>query len=66
MTSTILLQNATILIPSGQSNDYVVPLRGHSLLIKNNKIAKIAPQINAPVLPDRGDGLHGKVGIARF
>jgi hypothetical protein len=66
MTSTMPLQNDTILVPSGQSNDYVVPLRGHSLLIKNKKIAKIAPQINVPVLPDRGDGLHGKVGIVRL
>ena len=40
--STILLQNATILVPSG---DDVVPLRNHSLLIEGNKIAQIAPQI---------------------
>ncbi|KAJ5459684.1 uncharacterized protein N7458_001236 [Penicillium daleae] len=41
----ILLQNATILVPSGKADDYVVPLRQHSLLIEDNKIVQIAPQI---------------------
>lgn len=48
MTSRILLQNATILVPSGEPNDYVKPLRGHSLLIEGNKISKIAASINPP------------------
>ncbi|PYH92904.1 composite domain of metallo-dependent hydrolase [Aspergillus ellipticus CBS 707.79] len=39
---SILLHNATILVPSG---DDVVPLRGHDLLIEGNSIAQIAPQI---------------------
>jgi cytosine/adenosine deaminase-related metal-dependent hydrolase len=44
----ILLQNATILVPSGKADDYVVPLRHESLLIEDNKIAQIAPQIVSP------------------
>lgn len=44
----ILLHNATILVPSGKTADYVVPLRRHSLLIKDNEIAQIAPQITPP------------------
>lgn len=44
----ILLQNATILIPSDKTDDYVVPLRQHSLLIEGNKIAQIAAQIAPP------------------
>ncbi|KAF9893182.1 hypothetical protein FE257_011605 [Aspergillus nanangensis] len=48
MASSILLQNATILVPSGNPNDYVIPLRGHSLLIEGDKITKIAPQISPP------------------
>ncbi|CRG90207.1 5-methylthioadenosine/S-adenosylhomocysteinedeaminase [Talaromyces islandicus] len=46
MPSRILLQNATILVPSGEPNDYVVPLQGHSLLIEDNKISQISPQIS--------------------
>ncbi|KAJ5114911.1 Metallo-dependent hydrolase [Penicillium alfredii] len=45
MPTSILLQNATILVPSGDANDYVVPLREHSLLIEDNKITNIAPRI---------------------
>jgi cytosine/adenosine deaminase-related metal-dependent hydrolase len=47
--SRILLQNATILVPSGEANDHVIPLRNHSLLIENNKIAQISPHITPPV-----------------
>ncbi|KAJ5161211.1 Metallo-dependent hydrolase [Penicillium capsulatum] len=42
----ILLRNATILVPSGEANDSVVPLREHSLLIEDDKIARIAPSIS--------------------
>ncbi|GKZ37302.1 hypothetical protein AbraIFM66950_008788 [Aspergillus brasiliensis] len=45
MPSTILLQNATILVPSG---DDVTPLRKHCLLIEGNKIAQISPHIAPP------------------
>jgi cytosine/adenosine deaminase-related metal-dependent hydrolase len=48
MSSKILLQNATILVPSHEPNDYVVPLRGHSLLITDNKISQIEPNIVPP------------------
>lgn len=48
MASSILLTNATILVPSGEENDYVVALRHHSLLIEGNKIAQIAPEIAPP------------------
>ncbi|KAJ5761577.1 hypothetical protein N7533_003616 [Penicillium manginii] len=48
MTRHILLQNATILIPSGEKNDQVLPLRGHSLLISDTKISQIAPRIVPP------------------
>ncbi|PWY70908.1 composite domain of metallo-dependent hydrolase [Aspergillus heteromorphus CBS 117.55] len=41
------LQNATILVPSGDGDD-VVPLRHHALLIVGNTIAQIAPQITPP------------------
>ena len=46
--STILLQNATILVPSGNLDDSVVALCQHSLLIQENKIAQISPQISPP------------------
>lgn len=46
MPSRILLQNATILVPSGEPDDYVVPLREHSLLIEDNKISQISPYIS--------------------
>ncbi|KAG2417508.1 hypothetical protein HFD88_008727 [Aspergillus terreus] len=45
MSSSILLTNATILVPSGEGSDYVRPLRQHSLLIEGNKISEIAPEI---------------------
>ena len=46
--TTTLLKNATILVPSGQPNDYVVPLRDHDLLIEDKKIKQIAPGIPPP------------------
>lgn len=48
MPSHILLQNATILVPSGQSNDHVKPLKGHSLLIEDKRIAEISKTIKPP------------------
>lgn len=48
MPSHILLQNATILVPSHEPNDYVVPLRGHSLLITDDKIVQIEQDITPP------------------
>lgn len=48
MSSKILLQNATILVPSGEPNDYVKPLRGHSLLIDGKTISQIATTIEPP------------------
>lgn len=48
MSTSILLQNATILVPSGDATDRVVPLRAHSLLIEGNRIARIAPRIDPP------------------
>jgi len=48
MSPHILLQNATILVPSGEKNDHVVPLRGHSLLIEDSKISKVSPNITPP------------------
>jgi cytosine/adenosine deaminase-related metal-dependent hydrolase len=48
MPSHILLQNATILVPSREPKEYVVPLRSHSLLITDNKILQIEPDISPP------------------
>lgn len=45
MSSQILLQNGTILVPSGDPDDYVLPLPGHSLLIEDNKISQISRDI---------------------
>ncbi|KAG9501896.1 hypothetical protein J7337_007597 [Fusarium musae] len=43
---SILLQNATILVPKGPGDDHVIPLKNHSLLIEGNRIARIAPHID--------------------
>ncbi|CAG8890496.1 unnamed protein product [Penicillium egyptiacum] len=48
MASSILLTNATLLVPSGEANDYVVALRHHSLLIEGNKIVRISSEIAPP------------------
>ncbi|CVK85967.1 related to cytosine deaminase and related metal-dependent hydrolases [Fusarium mangiferae] len=45
---SILLQNATLLVPKGPGDDHVIPLKNHSLLIEGNKIARIAPHIYPP------------------
>ncbi|KAM0249498.1 hypothetical protein ACHAQJ_009046 [Trichoderma viride] len=46
--TSILLRNATILMPGPAGNKPVKALRGHSLLIEGNKIARIAAHIDAP------------------
>ncbi|KAL4782569.1 Metallo-dependent hydrolase [Aspergillus varians] len=48
MASSILLKNATILVPSGDENHYVVALRHHSLLIEGNTISRISSEIAPP------------------
>ncbi|KAL7901625.1 hypothetical protein HDV63DRAFT_404819 [Trichoderma sp. SZMC 28014] len=45
---SILLRNATILVPGPADGKPIVPLRSHSLLIEGNKIARIANHIDAP------------------
>ncbi|KAM0453461.1 hypothetical protein ACHAPV_006243 [Trichoderma viride] len=45
---SILLRNATILVPGPAGGKPIVPLRSHSLLIEGNKIACIATHIDAP------------------
>jgi cytosine/adenosine deaminase-related metal-dependent hydrolase len=50
MTSThsILLQNATLLVPESLGGDRIVPIRNHSLLIEGNIIVRIAAKIDPP------------------
>ena len=48
MPSSILLKNATILVPTSDQVDDVVALRHHSLLIEGNKMAQIASEITLP------------------
>ncbi|KAJ5725580.1 uncharacterized protein N7483_006937 [Penicillium malachiteum] len=48
MASSILLTNATILVPSGDTSDHVVALRRHSLLIEGNRISRILRDIPPP------------------
>ncbi|PLB37696.1 Metallo-dependent hydrolase [Aspergillus candidus] len=60
MESTIL-QNATILVPSGNPDDSVVALRQHSLLIEGNKIAQISPHISPPSEQTRVIDCTGKI-----
>ncbi|KAF4341957.1 5-methylthioadenosine s-adenosylhomocysteine deaminase [Fusarium beomiforme] len=45
---SILLLNATLLVPKGPEDDHVVPLKNHSLLIEGNRIARIASHIDPP------------------
>jgi cytosine/adenosine deaminase-related metal-dependent hydrolase len=45
---SILLRNATILVPGPAGSKPIVPLRSHSLLIEGNKIARIAAHIDTP------------------
>ncbi|KAL7758590.1 hypothetical protein ACKLNR_011017 [Fusarium oxysporum f. sp. zingiberi] len=45
---SVLLRNATLLVPKGPGYDHVIPLKNHSLLIEGNKIARIAPRIDPP------------------
>jgi cytosine/adenosine deaminase-related metal-dependent hydrolase len=48
MSSSILLKNATILVPSGNGDDTVAPLKCYSLLIEDNKITQISADIVPP------------------
>ncbi|OJJ95070.1 hypothetical protein ASPACDRAFT_48176 [Aspergillus aculeatus ATCC 16872] len=59
--SSILLQNATILVPSGDKNDYVVPRHNHSLLIEGSRISQIAPQIAPPAESTQVIDCTGKI-----
>ncbi|KAF4444152.1 hypothetical protein F53441_11210 [Fusarium austroafricanum] len=43
---SILLKNATLLVPRAPGDDYIVPIKNHSLLIEGNKIARIASHID--------------------
>ncbi|KAF5668338.1 5-methylthioadenosine s-adenosylhomocysteine deaminase [Fusarium circinatum] len=45
---SILLKNATLLVPEVPGDDHVIPLKNHSLLIESNRIARIAPRIDPP------------------
>lgn len=45
---SILLRNATILVPSTIEGKPIAALRSHSLLVEGNKIVRIAPHIDAP------------------
>ncbi|KAF3073627.1 5-methylthioadenosine/S-adenosylhomocysteine deaminase [Trichoderma lentiforme] len=45
---SILLRNATILVPSTKESKPVESLRNHSLLVEGNKIVRIATHIDAP------------------
>ncbi|KAL7795965.1 hypothetical protein V8C37DRAFT_372667 [Trichoderma ceciliae] len=45
---SLLLCNATILVPGTTGNKPVTPLRGHSLLVEGNNIVCIAAHIDAP------------------
>ncbi|KAM0197239.1 hypothetical protein ACHAPA_004141 [Fusarium lateritium] len=45
---SILLQNATLLVPESRGSDRIVPVKNHSLLIEGNKIVRIAAEIDPP------------------
>jgi cytosine/adenosine deaminase-related metal-dependent hydrolase len=45
---SILLQNATLLVPESHGGDHIVPIKNHSLLIEGNKIVRIAAKIDPP------------------
>ncbi|KAM0227943.1 hypothetical protein ACHAP5_012078 [Fusarium lateritium] len=45
---SILLQNATLLVPESHGSDRIVPVKNHSLLIERNKIVRIAAKIDPP------------------
>ncbi|KAF5547610.1 5-methylthioadenosine s-adenosylhomocysteine deaminase [Fusarium phyllophilum] len=45
---SILLQNATLIVPKGHGDDHVIPLKNHALLIEGNRIARIASHIDPP------------------
>lgn len=45
---SILLHNATLLVPESRGGDQIVPIKNHSLLIEGNKIVRIATNIDLP------------------
>ncbi|OJD19466.1 hypothetical protein AJ78_00534 [Emergomyces pasteurianus Ep9510] len=53
MPSSILLKNATIIVPSSRTGNDAVPLKEHSLLVEGNIITRIAPY--ADVQPPSAD-----------
>ncbi|KAL4895154.1 hypothetical protein BDV59DRAFT_192088 [Aspergillus ambiguus] len=61
MPSSILLKNATILVPASEQADDVVALRHHSLLIEDNKIAQIASEITPPLSETKVLDCTGKI-----
>ncbi|OAX79155.1 hypothetical protein ACJ72_06528 [Emergomyces africanus] len=63
MSSSILLKNATIIVPSSRTSNDAVPLRGHSLLIEGNVITRIAPyaDVQAPSADTEIIDCRGKI-----
>ncbi|KLJ07998.1 hypothetical protein EMPG_16540 [Blastomyces silverae] len=63
MPSSILLQNATIIVPSSRASTDAVPLNGHSLLIEDNIITRIAPHadVQAPSADTEVIDCRGKI-----
>ena len=59
--SSILLQNATILVPKAKLDDSVVALKNHSLLIEGNKIARIGPHLDPPSVSTKVIDCTGKI-----
>ncbi|EEH06791.1 5-methylthioadenosine/S-adenosylhomocysteine deaminase n1 [Histoplasma capsulatum G186AR] len=63
MPSPILLQNATVIVPSSRAGDDAVPLREHSILIEGNTITRIAPHadVRAPSADTEIIDCRGKI-----
>ncbi|EDN03143.1 conserved hypothetical protein [Histoplasma mississippiense (nom. inval.)] len=63
MPSSILLQNATVIVPSSRAGDDAVSLREHSLLIEGNTITRIAPHadVRAPSADTEIIDCRGKI-----
>ena len=63
---SILLRNATILVPGTTESKPVAALRNHSLLVEGNKIVHIAAHIEAPSDKTQVIDCTGNVMIDRF
>ncbi|PGH06996.1 hypothetical protein GX51_02035 [Blastomyces parvus] len=63
MPSSILLQNATVIVPSSRASTDAVPLKGHSVLIEGNIITRIAPHadVKAPSADTEVIDCRGKI-----